>query len=327
MSASSFFGIGKEATRGTGTTATTFIPIEQPVWTPNVKWLEDKGWRGSPATVYSHQAGVRNDSYDFKGAAFLDTLPNFLMAMLGGTDVVTGSGPYVHTFGMLDSIAVGSQPPSYTLNDFDAGMAGTTTARRLVDGQMDTLSLSFAVDAELSVSGKFITNALTTVTAPTDLWSSEVFVPAWNCAVSFGGSPSSVVIDGSIDLKRSTEPIFTLGQQSSYRNWAGPLEASGKCSAVYENTADPLAGATIITAGTTRVITPVTFTFTEPVSGHTCLLQMSQCQLMNPKITRDATYGKIEFDFSAEANTTDTTVTHHFAPITTVITNGQAAIY
>lgn len=330
MSASSYLAFGKETTRGVAATLANFMPITDPEWVPNIKWLEDKGLRGAAADIFSHQVGVFSGEYNFKGGAFLDTLPNMLVAILGGTDVVTGSGPYVHTIPMLFSIATGSQPPSYTLGDFDAGAAGTTTIRQFLAGQIDSLSLDFASDDMLTVSGKFLTEKPGTTSAPTlssSSFSSEIFVPGWNCAVTIATVTSSLIQTGTIDIKRNVKPEFTLGAQSPYRLWASPLEVSGKVSCIFDSGSDPLIGNTLLAAATTRTPLVVDYLFTEPTSGDTMTLQMSQVQFMTPKISRTDSMVKIDAEWSAEANETDALTTATFAPMRAIVTNSHSTTY
>jgi hypothetical protein len=331
MSASSYLTYGKETTRGTAATLSTFMPITDPEWTPMIKWLEDKGLRGAAADIFSHQVGVYSGEYAFKGGAFLDTLPNMLVACLGGVDVVTGSSaPYTHTIPLLFSIATGSQPPSYTLGDFDAGAAGPTTIRQFLAGQCDGITLNFASDDMQTVSGKFLSETPGTATAPTltsTSFSSEIFVPGWDCAVEIANVASVLIKSGSIEMNRKVNPVFTLGSQSPYRQWAYPLEVKGKVNAIFDSISDPLAGNVLLAAATTRTPLAVKYIFTEPTSGDTMTLRMSQTQFMTPKITRNESYVSIEAEWSAEANNTDSLTANTFAPVRAIVQNEVSTAY
>lgn len=330
MSASSFFGLGVESTRGTAVAPSYYVPVEAPKWKPDVTWLEDKGMRGSPTELYSEQAGVRHDEYDAKSFAFLDSAPMFLRAILGSTDTVTGSGPYTHTIGQYVSVANGSQPPSYTLIDFDAGAAGATSARQMTSGQLSDLTFEFQSKAALGMTWKWLTSAKTDVAAPTQSYSTEIFVPAWNCAVTLNGTTSLVVEEGSMDIKRNVEAIHTLGQQSAYRLWAAPLVVSGKLTFIAETAvqqpAEPFVVATVILDATTRVTNVLKLVFTEPVSGHNMTLQMSQVQLKMPDPMRDKAYMRIACEYAAEANTTDA-VNGGYAPLKSATVNAVSTQY
>jgi hypothetical protein len=97
-------------------------------------------------------------------------------------------------------------------------------------------------------------------------------------------------------------------------------------AAIWENNSDPLAGNTVVSDGTSRATVVLKFVFTEPSSGHTCTLQMSQVQLKNPKPMRDKDYVRVEADFTAEANTTDA-VGGGYSPIKTTTVNAINATY
>ena len=324
----SYFGLGVESTRGTPVSPAYYIPVDTPTWNPMPVWLEDKGMRGSPTELYTEQIGVRHDEYEMKGQAFLDTLPNYLRAILGSTDTVTGAGPYTHVIGQYYSVANGSQPPSYTLVDFDAGGAGTTTARQFTAGQLNNLDLTFAAAGSLEVAGKWMMNPAGTVSAPSQSYSSEIFVPAWDCAVTIGGVASNVVEEASIKIDRKVEPVYTLGSQSPYRLWASPLGVTGKIKVIWEPTSgsDPLAGATVLADGVARATLVVQLVFTEPSTGHTCTLHMNQCQLKMPKPDRSKAWYQIEAEFTAEANTTDA-VGGGYSPLKSTTVNAISGAY
>jgi hypothetical protein len=300
MSIQRYFGLGLEATRGTAVAPTVWLPIDNaPTLEPMVSWLKDEGLRGSPLTQYADVPSYRHDEFSFKGNLFPDSFP-VVMAGALGTDVVTGTvAPYTHTIGLDNQPTSGSQPQSYTGVDTDWIQESGGPAKQFTAGQIDTVSISFSADGALTYSSKYLGDAFTQVAAPTSAFSTTLFVPAWSGAVTVAGSPSSVVAEGSIDIKRSTAPVYTLGTQSPYRLWAGACDVSGKLTFVAES------GSTVFTNALTANRIPITFTFTEPVSGDTVLFQMSACQLKNPKVTGDKAWEQITVDFTAEGNTTD----------------------
>ena len=121
LSANSYMGLVVEATRGTLPTGGTpvYIPVTAPQVTPMQTFLRDEAFRGSPTLVYDQVQGVRHDEYDAKFYLFADTFGNLVKATLGGTDTVTGSTVYTHNIKLLNNAAVGSQPQSYSIFDFD----------------------------------------------------------------------------------------------------------------------------------------------------------------------------------------------------------------
>ena len=310
--------MGKETTRGTAASTFAYIPVEPPQTTPGQKYLEDTGLRGSPVALYGVVMANRADSIELKGNVYADTFPNLLMAALGNTDTITGSGPYVHTLKLLNNTSTGSQPPSYTFQDYD----GTDYARQLVGSQLDNLSLTFGAETAFAWSSKFIANPLTNVSKPTPSWSTEKFIPAWNCAVSLNGSANAKVGEGELNITRGTESIFTMGTAGPYFNFAGPISVDGKFTLIYES------GDSTITWGTTaQSAFAVDLTFTEPVSSHIIDLHCSTTQPEEPKVTRGKSYVEVEFMFKASANVTDAATGAGYSPIATTITNGQSTAY
>ncbi len=323
LSVNRYLGLGKETSRGTAATPSIWIPVDpNPTLEPDLKWLDDKGLRGSPVEVYDAVAGVRSDAYNFKGNVFADTFPALLEALLGGTDTVTGTtAPYTHKIGLANDASTGSQPPSYTIVDVDNITEGSDAAKQVTAGQLSELSIDFSADGAVTYSGKMIGNPFTEVATPSSpSWSTEVFMPAWNGTITFGTVQSSVVMSGSLSLKRDATPVFTLGQQGPYRVWAGPLVVSGKFVFVAE------ASDNTFTNALARDHQSLTIEFADPVSSHSVSFQMSTAQLQNPKVSSDKAWEEINADFIAVANTTDATATG-YAPVVTTTINGQSASY
>lgn len=296
-----YFGLGVEATRGVAASVSAYIPCENPEWTPDVKFGEDMGLRGSPNSVYTEQVLVRDDQLVLKGMTYCDTFPNLLRAALGSVDTVAsvGGGISTHTIGLLNSASVGSQPPSYTLVYFTAGEAGLGVARQFTGAQLSELDLEWVADGPLTYTATFLANPAGSVTAGAYAGSTEQFIPAWGMVASVNSVQSAVLMSGAVNIKRTGVPIWTSGQQGPYRIWAGPLDVSGKVQFVVES------GDNTILDGTTRVTLPLNFKFVEQTSGHYIQLQMTQVQLKEPKLNWGQDYVSVDANFQAEANGTD----------------------
>lgn len=86
-----FLVCGVETTPGTfsaGPFATLIVDEFKPVDAP--VWLDDKGWRGSPTTLYGRQEGVVKTSFSLKGSCFVDTLGYLLRNMYGDVTYTGG---------------------------------------------------------------------------------------------------------------------------------------------------------------------------------------------------------------------------------------------
>jgi len=324
MSVNSYVGLGVEGTRGTASSNMKWVPVTGPQVTPQQKWLRDEAYRGSPVDNYGEILSVRSDDYEFKSYLFADTFPLVAKAALG-YEAITGSGPYVHTISTYNNSAAGSQPPALTVQDFDGA-----NPFQILDAQLDTLSVTFGAEAAAEYSAKLVGQPFTAITAPTNTPSTEVFVPGWDLAMTIGGTSTSVVVDGSIDIKRSTAPIFTSqGVNTPYRLFAGPLNVQGKFTFVVESNDPILYNGSSNGYGLTAGQKAVALTFTDPASTHTVAFQMSGVQFENPKRTRGKAYVEVETEFMAVANTTDavSAAGGGYAPIKITATNAISTAY
>lgn len=322
LSAQSFLALAKETVRGTAVTPpTVFVPISpNPTLDPKLSWVTGDYIVGSPVKTLDMVPSTEYDEYSCKGFVFADTFPNLMMAILGGTDTVTGTAaPYTHSIPLLNTAAAGSQPPSYTLYDVDQLVEGTSAAKQVAGCQFVTLDLTFAVTGALNWSTKAIGNPYTEVKVPTASFSTEVFIPAWSAKVTFGGTTSRVVDSGKFTIKRTAKSIFTLGQQAPYQNFADVIQVTGSFTFV------ALATDTTLVNGLKRLHQTTKFTFTDPVSTHSVEFQMSAVQFKTPKVDRSKPEVQVTTSFEAIANTTD--AASGYAPITFKATNAQSTKY
>ena len=331
LTANSYLGMVIETTEGTLPTSGTsyWLPVTTPQITPNQMFLRDEALRGSPTTVYDQVAAVRHDEFEFKTFLFADTFPVLLRSILGGTDTKTGSGPYTHTIKVLNSPSTGSQPPTYSILDFDGANYFTVTG-----AQADTLGITFGADAAAEATVKYMGNPYTSYTsAPTvfatQSLSAEHLIPAWNTVVSIGGTTYTNVSTGEISINRKTQPIFTLGTQAPYNLFAGPIEVTGKFTFVINSTADVFSTGSSA-YGLTRSPEAIVVTLTDPndaTSGtqHSVAFTMSAAQIHSIKRTRGKEYTELEVEFTANANQTDSAT--GYSPIQATVINATSLSY
>ena len=355
LTANSYFGMVLEAnlaagvttpTRGTASTgsyAPIYIPVTSPQVTPMQTFLRDEALRGSPNVVYDQVQGVRHDEYDAKFYLYADTFPQLLTAVLGGNDIKTGSGPYTHVIGLYNDPSQGSQPLSYTLMDYDGVNFFTTSG-----AQADSLAITFGAEAAADATVKFFANpyiSATTAPAPFTSFSyvEEVgtpLIPAWNTTISIASTAYNYISTGELTLSRKTQSIFTMGNQGPYTNFAGPIEVSGKFTAVVNSNADtfstpssynPSTGAVTSSAyALTRAQEAMTITLTDPNTSSSIAFQLSNVQFADVKRTRGKEYTEVEVAFTANGNTTDVpTGTGYlgYSPVKTTTINSVATAY
>jgi len=331
LTANSYLGMVIETTEGTLPTSGTayWLPVTSPQITPNQMFLRDEALRGSPTTVYDQVQGVRHDEFEFKSYLFADTFPVLVRSILGGSDTKTGSGPYTHAIKVLNNAATGSQPPTYSILDFDGANYFTVSG-----AQADSLGITFGADAAAEATIKYLGNPYVSYTsAPTvfatQSLSTEHLIPAWNTVVTIGGTTYSNVSTGEITINRKTQAIFTLGTQAPYNLFAGPIEVTGKFTFVINSTSDVFSTGSGA-YGLTRSPEAIVVTLTDPndqtsSTNHSVSFTMSAAQIMNIKRTRGKEFTELEVEFTANANATDATT--GYSPIQATIINGVSASY
>ena len=327
LTANSYLGILQETTRGTTPPAGTpvYIPVFSPQVTPMQTFLRDEALRGSPTTVYDQVQGVRHDEYDAKFYLYADTLPWLVTSVLGGNDAVTGTGPYTHAIKLYNNATNGSQPRSFSIMDFDGANYFVMTG-----AQADSLAITFGAEAAAEATVKFFANPYTSsTTAPTPFTSlslsTEHMIPAWDTVISVAGTTFTYISTGELNLARKTAPIFTMGTQAPHVNFAGPLEVTGKFTAVVDSNADTWSTTASATA-LTRSPQTVVITMTDPNdTGHSFAVTMTSVQFQDVKRTRGKEYTEVEVSFTANANATDAST--GYSPIATTTINGVSTAY
>ena len=327
LSANSYMGLVVETTRGTLPTGGTpvYIPVTSPQVTPMQTFLRDEAFRGSPTTVYDQVQGVRHDEYDAKFYLYADTFPWLVTSVLGGNDTVTGSSLYTHSIKLYNNAANGSQPRSFSIMDFDGANYFTMTG-----AQADSLAITFGAEAAAEATVKFFANPYTSATsAPSPFTSlslsTEHMIPAWDTVISVGGTTFTYISTGELTLARKTAPIFTMGTQAPLVNFAGPLEVTGKFTAVVNSNADTWSTTATATA-LTRSPQAVVITMTDPNdTGHSFAVTMTSVQFHDVKRTRGKEYTEVEVSFTANANATDAST--GYSPIATTTINGVSTAY
>lgn len=306
-------GLGIETVRGTAVAPTLFVPAKSPSWVPVITELDDVGVRGSMVDKYDQIAGLRHDTFDFSCDVFADTFPAFVRACLGSTDTMTGSGPFVHTLGLLNT--TDGQPPSYTISYFD-GME----MWQLPAGQLDQLDVKFNATALLELTPKFLSNPAATASAASPSFSTVEAAPSWDCVVSLGGSPITKTVDGGITLVRGTKAIEAItGTQLPYRLWAGPLQTSGSLTVVMESDTE-----LNYYINNTKGI-PLDVTFTDN-SGNLIEFHLSTPAWKSGKKAPNGDYMEVQLAFTGLPNSTDA-VAGGVSPIKVTTTNSRSTVY
>ena len=326
-------GVIAETVRGTTPASGTvfYIPVVDPAVNPVATFLDDGAMRGSPVDLYDMVQGVRHDEFDHKSFLYADTFPVYAKALLGGTDTVTTStASYSHAIPLLNAATTGSQPVSYSWCNFDGANYFI-----LPNSQAQSLNLTFGAEAAAEATMKWICNPYAdSSTAPSPFTSpsftAEHLVPAWDTTVSIAASGFTNVYNGELTIDRKTSPIFTMGTQAPYANFAGGISVKGKFTLVVSTNADPFSISTTTGSALTRSTKAVVLTLTDPNDIHSTIndsisFTMSQVQFHDPKRHVGKNWLEIDVEFEAEAESTDATT--GYAPIKATIVNGIVAAF
>jgi len=317
----SFLGIAKESSRpaagGTPTAAaaTDFIPFTSLSPVDNVKYLDDKGIRGSMTEEYDVIQGNKYSEIDFGGDVFPDNIPFIFSGVLGDSVTSGAAAPYTHTFALLNSQASNGQPATFTLSDYYAGGAGST--RQYAGAQFASIDLKFSADAMLTYSAKAMAFASATATNPTPSFSSIPPLPSWLGTVTLAGSSTAILADGNVNISRSVEPIFTVDNtQDPYQLFAGPLTVSGSMKLVYESDTQLQ-----YYLSNTKPSCVVDFSSGAGASLVQVQITMTKCAFTMAKIDRSKDYIELDVTYKALANTTDVGASSGYSPIKVVVKN------
>ena len=313
-----YLGLAPEVTYGTPVNPTIFIPLKNPAWAPKPTYLKDDSLIGSPVMYRDEVLGVIYYEYTHKMYLFADIFPYLAVAILGGTDTVTGTtAPYTHTVKLLNSASVGSQPPSFTVTWFD-GKNVHQIAGCILSKLMISMKVDGPVELDLTWMGQAETNPGTT----SNSYNSEHLVPGWDTTILLGTSQSYAVEEYDVTIERNnTKAIFGAGQQSPRTVFAGPARVSGKYLCFFDNN-DPLAP-NIVADSLTRDQLVNYVTFTDPTTTHTVQIKMDAVQLEDPTLPSDKEYLGVAANFEAIGNSTD--ATSGISPAYCITVNAQSA--
>lgn len=225
-----FIGIGKETTPGTPVAPTstepmtTFDPEDKPIW------LTDTAWRNAMAGEYALIQGPMIADLQLGGPVYGDVIGNELLNILGDHQV-TGTGPYTHTFALLNSGS--GQPPTHTYTDY-TGVTASVGARVYAYTCLSEVTFTGNAQQLLTWDAKgtsFASRAASTM--PTATISTVAAEPSWRSMVGIGGPASggtlvSNVSEWKVTITRQVDPYYTNdGAQDPYTIARGPLTVTG----------------------------------------------------------------------------------------------------
>lgn len=200
----SFLGIAKEATRTAGVnptavTATDYIPVLDLKPFDNIKYLDDKNWRGSMVDTYGTVQGPIFSEFEFNGDVFPDTFGYPLAGLLGDYAITGASAPYTHTISVKNS--GNGQATSYSLTDFNGN-----DVRQYTGVQFGSVDVKFSAEGLLeytAMGNGYQAGANATITTATGSAGTVTYTAANNFYVG-----QVVTITGN------TTPALNLSSQT-----------------------------------------------------------------------------------------------------------------
>ena len=320
----SYLGIAKETRPAPGSSpsavaATDYIPFTSITPFDNVKYLDDKGMRGSMVDEYGVIQGNIYSEFDFGGDVFADTVGYIYGGVLGDV-ATTGTGaPYTHTIATLNSHASNGQPTTWTLSDYYS--LGSASTRQFAGVQFASIDTKFSADALMTYTAKAMGFQSATAANPTPSFSTVTPQAAWTGTVTLASSVTATMAEGNVNITRPVTPIFTVdGNQSPYQLFAGPVTVDGSMLLVFEsdtqlnyylqNTQPSLA--IDFQSGTGASLVEVKF-------------NMTKAAFTVAKIERSKDYIELNVNYKAIANTSDAGASSGYSPIKVTLKNAKPA--
>lgn len=306
-SALSHVGLIKEVTVGSYLAPTIYLPTDgQPTPSDDMERIIDESYDANRSKVRGIYDGVHDGSIGWSSMFYPDAIGTLLRG-LGYVDVVTGSGPFLHTFKLPASNA---QPVSFSITDFD-----TVEARGWPGQMIDTMAVKVDTKgaAKYDVAMKGFPSA--PQSTPTPSFTSSAPWLSWNAQLSLAGSTSNKGLTAEIDFNQGAETIHTLqNSQSPLTTYAGSLDVGVKFRAIYDATTEIARH-----RGNTQVATALTLT--HPVSPNVITFTSTVNGYITAKVDRSGTYVVVDLDTTGIFNATDA------GPMQVTISNSVAAAY
>ena len=315
-SSKQFFGIAKEAVKGTPEAIPTTYPPVRVVKGGRAKTkLSDTSLRGSAVDSYSEADGVFHGTVHVEGDVFADTFGHFLLSVFG-EEAISGAGPYDHAFTVLNS--GDQQPPGHSVWD---GYA--VAVRRYPGAQCSSLSLSWEDTGLLVYSADFLTLGDDPIASPTVTSSTIAPHAAWASTCLVGGV-AAYPLSGECNLTRNNAgPVHVQdGSQSARHIWVGALSIEGSATllmetdAYYQQFID-----------NTQPSLDFNFSIGAGASQSGLRMLMSKATWREPDIDRGDAYVKLKLGFKALGNTTDAGVSGGQSNAKFTLKNARATAY
>jgi tail tube protein len=231
-----WLGGKREATYGTAASSNPdfWIPVDGSSlkYKPNINPLVDQAFRGMMSADFQQVAGMRYDSLAYKSYAYMDSIYQHFLALLGRPDAVTGTAdPWTHKTAVENGVdQAQAQPMSFTLWYFDGAQCWQITG--CIEA---SAKLSVKVDDLITLEATWMGLPATQVATPTNTPSTNKPMPSWNAILSVGGTPVDNKSECTVELKRDSGAVNTINNsQSPLSIFGGGVSSTINLNAVYK---------------------------------------------------------------------------------------------
>jgi hypothetical protein len=245
----------------------------------------------------------------FTGCAFV--------SQTGGAGTLTGGS----STGSLVTL-IGSQPPSFTLWDFDGEEWREMTAM-----QLDELTIKGNGTGLVEYTCTWMGNPATpNVVPPTISYTGKQSPAPWSFYTLLGGNSYGsnyvpTVTEWEFDFKRGVKGIPALtGQQQYFSYFAGPQVATGKLTFVEQP------GSPQLNAYLNALEQSFDFTIFDQVAGAALNIHSSNAQFITGELDRTGDYATTPVEFGFLPTTTDATA-GGVSPCILTVANSVASAY
>lgn len=287
LSALGYAGLAFETQYGQPVNPVFWIPYEGVKIEDDIRKVEDQARRGVLSKTFRVYNTVQSAKIEFDMDAYPELLGYFFKGILGqGT--VTGTGPYTHTFKVVNSL-----PPSYTIFDYN-----TITYRQYAGAVLHDLSLKFDTENMLKVSAKFESFASVTTTSQANSDTTTDAFRGFQATLQLGGSPNTNLVGGEISIKRDVKLIYGANNtQNPTKFSAGRIEVTGKLTFDIDDESEWL----LYRNGTQPSLQLLFTRDANTTLQFTC----SKIDITKAHIDRSQEFLRVDMDFKALYNTTD----------------------
>lgn len=265
---------------------------------------------GSGATLETHKCASVSGS-----GPFVVTLNTPLVnAQANGATVAGLTG---HQSSLLNNSAVGDQPPSFTIWDYDGEEWRTISAC-----QVDELNFKGNATGLVEYTVSMMGNAgVQNASAPSTSYTGLQTPAPWTFGALLGSTFTPTITDWSLSLKRGTKPIPALtGTQSYLQFFAGPIQCTAKLTFVEQAGSPYLAN---YLNGTRQVFD---FTIWDMLAGGAFNFHSTSAMFTTGELDRSKEYPQVPVTVQFLPTTTDATAGSR-SPFSTTVANAVTTAY